>query len=107
MGSLFALALVWIWLQNREIKVLVAERIKDQKEMGDIIKSNSIVLESFSNATEARSRAIEAMTLSQQLAVAAQGELTRALMALREDVNALKGTAQALRDAILQRGVKL
>lgn len=118
LGCLLIVAGVGIVVLFRQMNAQAKTNATDLKDVvqrvSDIATNIGVVLANWISSNEARTRAFELSVQNQQLTIAAQNALLEKVKDLREDVGILrtdigdlKAENRQLREAILQRGVKL
>lgn len=105
LGALF-LGICWrVVMLEKRIATTDAARMMDWKEIGEIVRTNSTVLATWTSSNEARTRAVEATVQSQQLIGAGQISLTASVGTLASEVTGMRDDLQRMREALLQRRV--
>lgn len=118
LGCLLIVAVGGIVVLFRQMNAQAKTNATDLKDIVErvsgIATNIGVVLANWISSNEARTRAFELSVQNQQLTIAAQNALAEKVKDLREDVGILRAEIGELktengklRDAILQRGVKL
>lgn len=118
LGCLLIIAIGGIIVLFRQMNLQAKTNATDLKDVVERVSSIAtnigVVLANWISSNEARTRAFELSVQNQQLTIAAQNALAEKVKDLREDlglmraeIGDLKAENSKLRDAIMQRGVKL
>lgn len=118
LGCLLIIAIGGIIVLFRQMNLQAKTNATDLKDVVERVSSIAtnigVVLANWISSNEARTRAFELSVQNQQLTIAAQNALAEKVKDLREDlglmraeIGDLKSENSKLRDAIMQRGVKL
>jgi hypothetical protein len=106
LGFLLVMAIGAIVYLYRNCQALQKERVADWKEIAEVVKANSNSLRDWIGANEARTRAIEQTARAQELTAQSATGLASEIGLLRETVKEAMQSNRALKEALIEKGLR-
>lgn len=105
--GLLALSLVVCTVLWNKLEKERSARVTDWREIGDLVKANTLASANWTTEAAARTRALEASVRSQEMSAATQATASSTLASLVEAIRALTSDSRrTLETVLMQKGAQ-